>query len=253
MAGAVGAATGPHAPWAKGPSSRGKGPNWRLAAQVTNWQAGARKAGDAMALSIIDGVQVASDDRLADLLWETDPSIFKFIFRDPQVWRRLFQDLWTADYSTQQDDETRVAMAGDRVVGLVNCFPGSEVASRFAATMDRLLAALDADAAQQLTAAFDAMEWLYPRVPDQALYVLNIVVTAEMRGQDLGRQLITEAVAKARRLGLRAVHLDTASDNPAVRFYARVGFRPVVESRALSLPAGIALPNHLRMVLDVEG
>lgn len=53
-------------------------------------------------------------------------------------------------------------------------------------------------------------------------------------------------------MGLRSVHLDTASDNPAVRFYTRVGFRAVVESRAMSLPDGITLPAHLRMVMDVQ-
>ncbi len=65
------------------------------------------------------------------------------------------------------------------------------------------------------------------------------------------RRMTGEAVAKARKLGLTAVHLDTAADNPAVTFYSRVGFRAVVESRARSLPEGVALPTHLRMVLDV--
>lgn len=205
-----------------------------------------------MTISIVDGFEIAGDDQVADLLWETDPAVFRFIYGDLQVYRRLFPQEWTASCSVQQDDESRVALAGDRVVGLVNSFAGSEVATRFAVTMERQLAALDPGAGRQLTAAFDAMEWLYPRVPDEALYILNIVVAAEMRGQDLGRNLITEAVAKARRLGLRAVHLDTAANSPAVQFYNRVGFRAVVESRALSLPDGAVLPNHLRMVLDIE-
>lgn len=205
-----------------------------------------------MDILIVDGVKVEADDRLADLLWETDPAIFSFIFGDLEVWRRLFPQEWTASCSTQQDDETRVALAGERTVGLVNCFAGAEVSTRFGALMERQLVALDPNAARQLTAAYDAMEWLYPRVPDDALYLLNIVVAEEMRGQNLGRRLVAEAVMKARRLGLRTVHLDTASDNPAVRFYKRVGFRAVVESRAMSLPDGVALPNHLRMVLDVE-
>jgi ribosomal protein S18 acetylase RimI-like enzyme len=204
-----------------------------------------------MTITIVDGVKVPSDDHLADLLWETDPEIFRFIFRDLQVWRRLFPQEWTAAFGTQQAVETRVALDGNRVVGLVNSFSGSEVAPRFVTTMERQLSALDPDAGRQLTAAFDAMEWLYPQVPDHALFVLNLVVAADMRGQDLGRLLIAEAVAKARRSGLRAVHLDTAADNPAVRFYQRVGFRAVVESRAMSLPDGVALPNHLRMVLDI--
>lgn len=205
-----------------------------------------------MAISMTDGTNVAADDRLADLMWETDPAIFAFIYGDLPVWRRLFRQEWTAPCSTQQDDETRVALLGDRPVGLVNSFAGAEITPRFAATLTRQLANLGAQEARQVQAAFEAMEWLFPRVPDDALYILNIVVTPEMRGQDLGRLLIAEAVAKAQRLGLRSVHLDTASDNPAVRFYTRVGFRAVVESRAMSLPDGITLPAHLRMVMDVQ-
>jgi len=62
--------------------------------------------------------------------------------------------------------------------------------------------------------------------------------------------MIAQAVAKARRLGLRELHLDMASDTPAVRFYNRSGFRAVVESRAMSLTDGVVVPNHFRMVLD---
>lgn len=204
-----------------------------------------------MAISIIDGEQVAGDDRLADLMWETDPAIFGFIFRNLPVWRRLFPQEWTDSFGAHPGVETRVAVAGDRVVGLVNSYAGAEVASRFAVTMERQLAALDADAGLQLTAAYEAMEWLFPRVPDDALYILNIVVDADARRQDLGRRLIAEAATKARRLGLRAVHLDTATDNSAVHFYQRVGFSPVVESRAMSLSYGVKLPNHFRMVMDV--
>ena len=48
-----------------------------------------------------------SPDQLPDLLWETDPAIFSFIFGDLQVWRRLFPQEWAATCSTQQDDNTR--------------------------------------------------------------------------------------------------------------------------------------------------
>ena len=188
---------------------------------------------------------------MADMLWDTDPAIFAFIFGELSVFRRLLPQEWTSSFSTQQRDETRVALVGDRVVGLVNSFGGAEVASRFVVTMERQLAALEPGAQAQLIAAYDAMEWLFPRVPDNGLYILNIVVAADLRRQDLGRRLIAEAVEKARRLGLRSVHLDTATDNPAVHFYRRVGFRPVVESRALSLPERINLPNHYRMVMDI--
>ena len=60
-----------------------------------------------MDILIIDATRVAGDDRLADLLWETDPAIFSFSFDDLQVWRRLFSHEWNASRSTQQDDDRR--------------------------------------------------------------------------------------------------------------------------------------------------
>ena len=147
-----------------------------------------------------------------------DPAIFSFIFGGLQVWHRLFLHKSNASCATQPDDDTRVALAGDRPVGRVNSFAGAEVAARFAVKMERQLAALDPSAARRLTATYDAMEWLFPKVPGEALYIENIVVAEVMRGRDLGRRLIAEAVTKARRLGLRAVHLDTAWDSPAVRY-----------------------------------
>ena len=43
-----------------------------------------------MASSMTDGTNVAADDRLADLMWETDPAIFAFIYGDLPVWDLLF-------------------------------------------------------------------------------------------------------------------------------------------------------------------
>ena len=63
--------------------------------------------GQPMDILIIDATRVAGDDRLADLLWETDPAIFSFSFDDLQVWRRLFSHEWNASRSTQQDDDRR--------------------------------------------------------------------------------------------------------------------------------------------------
>ncbi|MFN0113474.1 MAG: GNAT family N-acetyltransferase [Paracoccaceae bacterium] len=205
----------------------------------------------ALPVAMVEGATLSADDRMADLIWETDPSIFTFIFDSLPVWRRLFPAEWLAMFGTQTAGQTRVAISGRRPVGLVNAFAGSEVPARFGATYARQSAVLDDVAAARMRAAYDAMEWLFPRVPDDALYVLNLVVSPDCRGQDLGRRLVDEAGTKARRLGLRSIHLDTAADNPAAGFYRRIGFRPLVESRAMSLPEGVVLPAHLRMARDV--
>ena len=59
-----------------------------------------------------------------------------------------------------------------------------------------------------------------PDVPE-----LSIGVTAEARGEGIGRSLLDALVALARGQGLRAVSLSVDRRNPARRLYERVGFR----------------------------
>lgn len=204
-----------------------------------------------MPVAFLPGTQLEASDELADLYWETDPAIFSFIFANGLPdWRRVFPAEWRADFGNHPASETTLACLNGRPVGLLTSFPGASVESRFNATLDRELAALEPRARDRMLAAFAAMEWLFPKLPQGSLYVLNLAVAPDMRGQGLARRLLEAAVAKARNLGLAEIHLDTAADRPAVAFYERLGFRAVVESRACNLRDGITLPTHLRMVLS---
>jgi ribosomal protein S18 acetylase RimI-like enzyme len=58
---------------------------------------------------------------------------------------------------------------------------------------------------------------------------LAIAVVAESRGRGVGTALLEAVPALARAAGYRAVSLSVESDNPALRFYERVGFRRVGE------------------------
>lgn len=204
-----------------------------------------------MAISVIDGTGIPADARLADLIWQTDPQIFDLIFGDPALWQGLFPAEWAAPFGNHPACDTRVAMEGTRPAGLVISFPGQEVAARFAATLARFLGAATPAAAHRITSAFAAMEWLFPQVPGHALYILNIVVAPDCRQGGIGRLLVDEAARKARATGLTEIHLDTAADNPATGFYRRLGFRPLVESRALNLPDALPAPLHLRFMLPL--
>jgi ribosomal protein S18 acetylase RimI-like enzyme len=59
---------------------------------------------------------------------------------------------------------------------------------------------------------------------------VSIAVFPECRGQGVGSLLLSSLVTRARAEGHRALSLSVASDNPARRLYARVGFE--VESGA---------------------
>lgn len=59
-------------------------------------------------------------------------------------------------------------------------------------------------------------------------WVWNIMLDVEARGRGLGRRLMTHAIEWAAERGLRAVMLETQTNNtPACHFYAHFGFKLV--------------------------
>ncbi len=73
----------------------------------------------------------------------------------------------------------------------------------------------------------------------------KMYITAEVRGQGLGRQLMDRVLAKARELGFRRMELDTASClKEAVSLYEKYGFKPIAK-------AGIPARCDLSMALDL--
>jgi GNAT superfamily N-acetyltransferase len=68
--------------------------------------------------------------------------------------------------------------------------------------------------------------------------VQRLAVSAERRGQGLGRQLLEAAAERARGMGLRLLWLTTHEDTGSDRFYAAVGW-----TRLGTLPAYSAKPD----------
>ncbi|UCD48552.1 MAG: GNAT family N-acetyltransferase [Phycisphaerales bacterium] len=67
---------------------------------------------------------------------------------------------------------------------------------------------------------------LYP-MEDRACELRKMYLRRECRGQGLGRRLLDDALAEARRLGFRRVVLETASVlKEAIALYERYGFAP---------------------------
>ncbi|HEY9842879.1 MAG TPA: GNAT family N-acetyltransferase [Candidatus Obscuribacterales bacterium] len=70
--------------------------------------------------------------------------------------------------------------------------------------------------------------YLPPR-PD-SLYLANVAVTADQRGQGLGRQLLEELHRQAQQQGLPRVELDVSLSNPrAQHFYESLGYHVEAE------------------------
>jgi GNAT superfamily N-acetyltransferase len=192
------------------------------------------------------------DPVLADLLWETDPDLFEFVYRgDKATWRRHLASEWAGTPGLQSRDAAIVALSGSGVVGILISFDAESMLQRGKATYARLMAISTHDMGREIGRALTAMNWLFPTVPPDALCVFNLSVAEPARGGGIGRMLIEAAAARARDRGLASIHLDTAVDRPAVEFYRRLGFSPLVETRLCRLRDGETVPPHFRMVLDL--
>lgn len=96
--------------------------------------------------------------------------------------------------------------------------------------------------------------WLYrasgrltPQPPQACFYVDSLATAPEFRRRGVASALLDEAEAKALRLGLRSVALDTWVDNkPARALYVAAGFEEVAYSPAVGdLPGGISMIKEL--------
>ncbi len=200
-----------------------------------------------------NGSEISYSRDLPKLVWQTDPDLFRFLFlSSKELWAKLFEVEWAADYGLHSFKDTTVAVVDGEIVGVLVCFPAASTASRFEATLKRFKQGLDDETSRHIERAMEQMSWLFPPAPDDALLVYNLVVREKLRGSGIGRLLMSEAEGKAHRHGCRSIHLDTATNNPAVAFYRRVGYEPLIETRLCRLRDGEAVPSHFRMVKDLQ-
>lgn len=62
----------------------------------------------------------------------------------------------------------------------------------------------------------------------RVLWIWNIMMDVDVRGRGIGRRLVENSIAWAKQHRLRAVMLETQTNNvPACKFYARMGFQLV--------------------------
>jgi GNAT superfamily N-acetyltransferase len=151
--------------------------------------------------------------------------------------RRLLRSLYPRAGHTASWDVCHVALAGDRIVGVLAAFPADasqELARRFV----RLT--VSHSPPWRLPALFRhlrATSAISPHPPRGVLYVDALATDPAHRRQGVGRALLAEADRLAAEAGLAGIALDTGIENRAARaLYERSGFtqrglRPVPDER----------------------
>lgn len=188
-------------------------------------------------MKIVPGTAADDPATIADLLWETDPEMCRFVFADRRTWHRCCGIEWLAEIGLHANSCAMVAKQEGEVRGLLIAFPQTEMTLRYAATVARY----ETDVGQRM----ETVGWLFPIVPEKALYIFNLAVLQSLRGQGIGRRLLSVAEERAHQAGLLAVHLDVPTTSPAVKFYERVGYRKLTVTKLLEPETNI--PQHFRM------
>jgi GNAT superfamily N-acetyltransferase len=187
-------------------------------------------------------------DGACALIAETDPPVFRHLGGgDIGLALRLLDTLWRRPGTILSHDIARVVREGHRTIGVLIAMAGKARGRMLAETNAAAATLVPPERAAAIYAAWIAVDWLTPSIPDDAYYVQNLAVVSAARRRHLGAFLLEAACEAARVAGLAAVHLDVAADNSALAFYERCGFVRTVYTHVPSLDAhGIA--RHWRMV-----
>jgi ribosomal protein S18 acetylase RimI-like enzyme len=188
----------------------------------------------------------------APLMYDTDPHLFGYFFaNDYELALRYFAAEWRQERSLFSHRHCTVAVARGALLGIELGYDAKTQADVARDTGGHAAQILTPEERAHLREAVSYVRYLVPPVPDHAYYVLHLASAPDARGRGVGAMLLEAAFDRARRNGYGVCQLDVASDNPAVRFYQRMGMQVLSESRVLPLQQhGIA--SHYRMVKDLR-
>lgn len=194
-------------------------------------------------------------DTFADLMHATGPMTYDYQFDGRELFDQMVNLSWRTRGTLFAYDGTTLALDGEKLVGIEVGFHGPEFAERkkaLGSLWPEMIEAGDVTSAQLALIAERTYQcsYLNAAIPKSVYYIHALAVTESHRGTGIGAKLVRNALDKGRRAGLRALHLDVLSDNPAVDFYRALGFQCLVESTA-PVPLQNGIPMEMRMAIDI--
>lgn len=195
-------------------------------------------------------------DEIADLMHATGPVTYDYQFNGRMLFDLLVNASWPVPATLFGFDGFTLALSGDELLGVEVGFPGPEFAMRKKALSPLWVPLIDsgqvtrkqlADIAERTYLA----SYLNVSIPNRVYYIHALAVKPSQRGRGIGAALVNDAVARTREKGLRGVHLDVLSDNPAVEFYRALGMTCLAETSAPG-PAAHGVPMEMRMAIDIS-
>jgi ribosomal protein S18 acetylase RimI-like enzyme len=188
-----------------------------------------------------------------DLIYQTSPVLFDHITGGRrQALTRWLSGLFSRPGNSFSFQFATAAMSDGRMLGLEIGYAGAKRARLYSNSGRQAKALVDEDSFARLRSALSrGTGYLTPFVPDHAYYLMILSVDRCRQNRGIGRQLLENALQRARDAGLRSVHLDVYAGNPAISLYQRAGMEILVETHVPRLELDYGIPPHYRMVLDL--
>ena len=191
---------------------------------------------------------------IADLMYATGPVTYDYQFHGRALFDLIIDASWRVPGTLFGHDGTTLAVNGNELLGIEVGFPGSEFKQR-KKTLGPLWSPLiesgqvSGDQLAKMGRRTYFASYLNVSIPGSVYYVHALSVKEPHRGKGIGQALMRNAIEAAKQAGLRGLHLDVLSDNPAVKFYRALGMDCLTETTAPH-PLSHGVPMEMRMAMD---
>ena len=178
-------------------------------------------------MQIIDAKEAHIDryaGEIPDLMHSTGPVTYDYQFNGRERFDWMVDRSWRMAGTLFAWDGTTLALDGEELLGIEVGFPGPEFEQRkkaLAPLWAPLIESGGIDKAELATIAERSFlaSFLNVAIPRSVRYIHALAVKPVHQGKGVGAALVRNAMDTGKAAGLRGLHLDVLSDNPAVEFY----------------------------------
>lgn len=194
--------------------------------------------------------QARDVERAVPLIYSAGPEGFEYVFtQGRRSVRDYLRHAFVEGAGVFGHRNHTVVEQDGRVVAIGAFYSGVEYNHLSQGTLRQILHFYRFSCLPVLRRAMQTTQWMPP--PGQrTLYVANLGVAPELRGQGIGARLLLEQMKHARQAHMAKFALDVVVTNTrAQQLYEKLGLRVVRESNFDAVRNGVRLPQSRRMEL----